>query len=278
MAAISATTRATIKGYLEAFIETLVNEHRTRTIPTLGEPAAYLAQRSTRGQLKPFHAAIIPTPLLRINEFERGFSTSLGTTFEECARLVALEHHRTASRSFDLRGTVSNAALSEIERQVATFERAASTGTRLSLDGMVHAVLDARRDDDLVDRTDRADLYLQTHAGEQLFFEMKSPQPNRGQCLEVTQRILRLHLHTGMGRPQVQAFYGMAYNPFGPTRSDYRWSFARNYTPFEHAVLVGQEFWEIVGGETAYVELLDIYQEVGRDKSKDMLDALAFGF
>ena len=70
----------------------------------------------------------------------------------------------------------------------------------------------------------------------------------------------------------------MAYNPYGPNRSDYKWSVARKYTPFDQAIIMGQEFWNIIGGETAYEELLDIYQEVGREKGKYMLDALAFGF
>jgi len=70
----------------------------------------------------------------------------------------------------------------------------------------------------------------------------------------------------------------MGYNPYGPSRTDYKWSFARNYMHFEDALLIGQEFWEIVGGPTAYEELLEIYQEVGKEKSKYMIDALAFGF
>lgn len=73
----------------------------------------------------------------------------------------------------------------------------------------------------------------------------------------------------------MQAYYAMAYNPYGPTRAEYRWSFGRMYTPFADAVLVGHEFWDIIGGPTAYAELLDIYQEVGCEKGKYMLDALA---
>lgn len=70
----------------------------------------------------------------------------------------------------------------------------------------------------------------------------------------------------------------MAYNPFGPTRAHYQWSNALNYMPFEQAVIIGQEFWNIVGGPTTYQELLEIYQEVGHDKSKYIIDALGFGF
>lgn len=76
----------------------------------------------------------------------------------------------------------------------------------------------------------------------------------------------------------VQSYFAMAYNPYGQMRADYRWSFARMYTPFDQAVVTGDEFWNIVGGPTVYEELLEIYQEVGHDKSKYMLDALAFGF
>jgi len=70
----------------------------------------------------------------------------------------------------------------------------------------------------------------------------------------------------------------MAYNPYGPKRDDYNWNFALNYTPFAEAVLIAQEFWSIVGGEGTMEELLSIYQEVGREKTKYMLDSLAFGF
>jgi hypothetical protein len=81
MSAISSTTRVIIKAYLEVFIENLVNEYRGRLIPKLDIPAAYLSCKSSKGQLKPFQAAIMPSELLRINEFERGFSSSLGTTY-----------------------------------------------------------------------------------------------------------------------------------------------------------------------------------------------------
>jgi len=277
--AISTGTRAKIKGYLEGFIENVVRDYKGRPIPALDTPSAYLSKSSPRGQLKPFHAAIIPPELMRVSTFERGFSTALGTTFEECARLIALEHHADAQRGHALVGEVSLAALGEIESQVAALEEAATRGEPPPpLAQMIQHVLDARRDDDLERRGARADLYVLTRDGVRLFFEMKSPQPNKGQCLEVTQRILRIHLLLGQTRPSVQAYYAMGYNPYGPTRAEYRWSFGRMYMPFADAVLIGHEFWDIIGGPSAYAELLDVYQEVGRERGKYMLDALAFGF
>jgi hypothetical protein len=277
--AIKPITRARIKAHLETFIERVVGGYKQKPIPTLGSPSKYLSQVSVKGQLKPFHAAIIPPTLMRISEFERGFSTSLGTSFEECARLIALDHHRDAQRSFDITGAVSGTALGEIERQVALFERTADVkAPRPTLEGMVESVLAARDEGETQTRVARADLYVLAKDRTRYFFEMKSPMPNKGQCLEVTQRLLRIHLLTGKSRPDVQAFFAMAYNPYGPMRAQYKWSMTPKYTPFDQAVVIGQEFWTLIGGPTTYAELLSVYQEVGRDKSKYMLDALAFGF
>ena len=279
MSAISPITRAKIKGYLEVFVDGAIEQQKKREIPTFDDPRSYLNKTSSKPKLKPFHAAIIPQEILKINEFERSFSTTLGTTFEEAARLIALEHHAEVSRSFEIQGEVSSAALREIENQVVVFERAARVGEeRPSLEKMIEAVLNARDVGEISPRTARSDLYIRTYDGVELFFEIKSPAPNKDQCLSMTQRILRHHLIRGLPRPQVQSYFAMAYNPYGPDRKDYKWSVAKMYLPFEQATLIGHEFWNIVGGPTAYEELLDIYYEVGRDKTKHIIDSLAFGF
>lgn len=146
MPAISSTTRATIKAYLEVFIENLVNEYRGRLIPKLDIPAAYLSCESSKSQLKPFQAAIMPSELLRINEFERFCISSLGTTYEECAKLIALEHHREARRSYEISGEVSIEAINEIEHQIALFEQSADkNANKPSFEEMIQAVLDAQK-------------------------------------------------------------------------------------------------------------------------------------
>lgn len=278
MSAISSTTRVIIKAYLEVFIENLVNEYRGRLIPKLDIPEAHLSYTE---QSELLQAAIVPSELLRINKFEIGFSSRLGTTYEECAKLIALEHHKEAHRSYEISGEVSVEAIKEIERQIALFEQSADkNANKPDFEEMIEAVLEAQKTNHLVRRSVRvkADLYVLSRDGSKFFFEIKGSKPNKGQCLEVIQRLLRYHLLCGLSRPDAQSYYAMAYNPYGPNRSDYKWPVARKYTPFEQAVIMGHEFWNIIGGETAYEELLDIYQEVGREKGKHMLDALAFGF
>lgn len=194
MTAISPITRAKIKAYLEVFIDNLVNGYRNRIIPKV-PPSQYLSQTSSKGQLKPFHASIFSSELLRINEFERGFSSGLGTTYEECAKLIAIENHREAYRSYEIKGNVSLTAINEINRQVSRFEQSAYIKeVRPSFEEMIESVLEAQSLDNLVQRTAKADLYLVSHQGEHIFFEIKGSKPNKGQCLEVFERLLRFHL------------------------------------------------------------------------------------
>jgi hypothetical protein len=43
-------------------------------------------------------------------------------------------------------------------------------------------------------------------------------------------------------------------------------------------VLIGKEFWELVGGTATYDAVLEIYREVRRQRGPDMLDQLALGY
>jgi hypothetical protein len=276
MVAITPTTRAKIKGYLEGFIRGLVEEYRGRKILLPTSSSEYLSRNSSNGELKPFQAALVPPAIIRINQFERGLSTGLGNSYEECARLIALDHHQDVHRGKDFKLEVSLAAFAEAEIQKQKYE--STTGNKPSFNQMVDEVLNAQRDDDLSIKSVRADLYILARDGTEFLFEIKSPKPNKGQCLEVLQRLLRFHALRGTKRPQTQAYYAMPYNPYGVTRESYRWNYVINYLPFDEAVLLGHEFWRIVGGETTYTELLDIYLEVGRENSKFMLDSLAFEF
>ena len=199
----------------------------------------------------------------------------MGITFEECARLIALQSQTyvIAERGYQVVGTVSAAAASRIEEVVS---RVGKSGFP-DFPALVDEILGVG-DDEQVERPVIVDLYLKDRDGREYFFEMKSPRPNKGQCLEVTERLLRVYALKRQGPPTVNAYFAMAYNPYGSRREDYRHSFSLRYLNMEHEVLLGPEFWTLVGGEGAYEELLAIYREVGNALGKAMVDALAFGF
>lgn len=269
---IKPDTRMKIKGYLEGFIHGIILEHKKSSDlkPNELRPTK---TRSASGDIKPFHEALLPHGILLINEFERTFSTKLGTTFEECAKLIAKDRFAQAERGFKLTGKVSLEALQTIESIINDL----GSKRMKSYPELVKKVLESSGGK-FVERTRIADIYLRDKEGNEIFMEIKTPKPNKGQCLEVTDRLLQVHAIKNQGPPKVKTFYAMAYNPYGNEKSDYNHSFTMNYLDFNNQVLIGKEFWELMGGQGTFEEVLDIYREVGKEKGHDMIDQLALDY
>lgn len=248
---------------IEEFTENKLDRKKPRPMRT----------KSKDGDIKPFHEAILPHGVLLINEFERSFSTKLGTTFEECARLIGLEHHKHAERGYKIKGVVSSEVIAIIEQIIDEV----NTGKAKPYPDLISRVLSAPKGDKIL-RTRIADLYIETHNRNKLYFEIKSPKPNKGQCLEATERLLQIHAITGQGPPKTQTYYAMAYNPWGINKIEYKHSFAINYMDIDNQVKIGKEFWDMVGGVGTYKEVLSIYQKVGAEKGPDLVDQLALGY
>lgn len=270
---IQENTRAEIKGYLEGFLRGLIEQHRAVERRATLRQAQRLG-RSSKGELKPFHEAMLPPELLRASAFERSFSTRLGSTFEEVARLIANQRFPVVRRGYTTVGEIDFAADAKIEEIINRLQRP-DRRPRPDFLRWIDEVLRAESEAK-VGRRVVADLYLQDTEGNEYFFEIKSPRPNKGQCLEVTQRLLRAHAMRRSPRPRVQAFYAMAYNPYGEKREDYAHSIALNYLDMQNEVLLGQQFWDFLGGKGTYEALLEIYHEVGRENRQYLIETLLF--
>ena len=118
-------------------------------------------------------------------------------------------------------------------------------------------------------------MYIRDKKQNEIFFEIKSPKPNKGQCLEVTERLLHIHAVKRAGAPRIRTYFAMAYNPYGSSKASYTHSFTLRYLDIKNEVLIGKEFWDLVGGKGTYEEVLEIYREVGREKGPDMIEQLA---
>jgi len=270
---IAENTRQSIKGYLEGFIQGMIDEKTENGFdPKQLRP---LRNESKKGDLKPFHESLLPDGLLKITEFERSFSTRLGTTFEECARLIALEYHKLAQRGHRVKGQISLKAIKRIEEITS---KIGAGGMKSSYPEFVEEIVRIAGVGESVERTSIADLYIVKNDGTEVYIEIKSPKPNKGQCLEATGRLLQIHGITHKRYPKAKAYYASAYNPYGVAKETYKHSFVLSYMDLDDEILLGKEFWDLVGGPETYEAILEVYQEVGREKGPDMLDQLALGY
>jgi hypothetical protein len=269
---IEKKTRTEIKSYFRGFIRGLIDANRTEKRIDRA-PDGHIAVLAEEGNRKPFHEAIIPSGAI-YSSWREWLYMGLGTTFEECARLIALQTFEVAQRGYRASGAMPLAATAKIEDLVAQLGQA---GKHVSFPEMIEHVLSIK-DQILVERPAIADLYLKEANGREHYFEIKSPKPNKGQCLEITERLLRIHAIKQANRPRVNAYFAMGYNPYGSSKASYTHSFALQYLDIENQLLLGEEFWTYIGGKGTFEELLEVYQEVGHEMSKAIIDELAFNF
>jgi len=224
---------------------------------------------SPSGVLAPFHDALVPG--IR-GLGERGFSTALGNLHERIALAIGEYAHAEARRAFDLTGALPVLAREFITQRINQLARGEATPDhRYERAQLLGAFGDE------VPAATRVDLYIKTHAGEDHYFEIKSPKPNRGQSIEMKQRQL-----TALGiRRDATAFawWGVPYDPYGRAEA-YAHPYPLRFFDFAHEVKLGPAFWNFAGDDPAtYDFLLELYRGVGAgyDQALDELRAAVAG-
>ena len=208
---------------------------------------------------------MLPKTVSLSSKFERSFSTGLGSTFEAVAQMVAQTNFKTATRQYKVDGFIPTDSLGEIGRVVENQDRRLRAADfRTEVQRLVKLVNQDNSNKE--SRGVMSDLYVCDKNGNETYFEIKTPQPNKGQCLKIMSDHLTIHCIRRKTPPQVRTYYGMAYHPYGEG-NEYRYSIAKTYLDVKHHVLIGRAFWDYLGGRDAYDGVLAIYKAVGREKA-----------
>jgi len=208
---------------------------------------------SLTGLLTPFHDALVPG----ITLFgERSFSTRLGNLHEKIAAVIATEIHADVRQPHDVSGAIPVLSREFITQRISALER-----KEAQPDANYEREQIFSHFGNQVNAATRIDLCIRTHDGEDHYFEIKSAKPNKGQCIEMKQRLLTAHAIRR--QESTHTWWGVPYNPYG--RGEYRWVYPLAFFDFEREVMLGEPFWNFVGGAGAYEELLGVYRQVGEE-------------
>ena len=255
--------RKSIESYLEGFLQGLINKYDPEVVKDEVFKEAAFSEK--KGEYKPFHAALIPPEFLRIQTFFRSFSTSLGQgVFEYIAKIVAGANTRWVDVKSNHKFKAS--ASPDIQAMVDTFIENILNKKVKPYPYPVFPKPDFEHTKNIV-----VDLYFRDRlTGTMYFWEIKSPKPNKDQTRQTKQKFLFL-LAT---YPNSKVYYALPYNPYGEKKENYRWSFTRVFFDMDKEVLIGKEFWDFIGGENTYEEILDIFRAVGERKGKEITKRL----
>ena len=213
----------------------------------------------------PFHRLFFDDAGLVAFKRERSIVTKMGLRlYPEMARLIALENYSDVTREKVIQGELDEATVNTIDRIVRDL-RASKRSPDHELELL--EIREAATSSINVPVRVIADLYIGDFQGGPFFAEIKTPVPNLDICAESKAKILTFE--SLFHERQARGFLAFAYNPY-VTRAEYAHSFTKKIMDLEAEVLMGEEFWDAIGGNGTFSQLLTIIDSVGNEIQQEL--------
>lgn len=212
---------------------------------------------------KPLYAALVPDEIFKGSHFERRFVTPFGGVWEKLAVVAAKEGLGVGEQGHTIRGVVKRERLRRITEVLNKLEHPDEKGIKQKPDWDEEITYILEGDGEDIPVQVLCDVFAQdTKSNAKYAFELKAPMPNSDQTKVSKEKILKIY---AMEPRQVdEAFFALPYNPYGK-KEDYAWSFPARWFNMKKdpVVLIGDEFWEKIGGLGTYQAFIDAVNEIG---------------
>ncbi len=251
-------TKQCMKAAIQAVITEMMERVMTRVL--YEDPFV----REEHYARKPLYAALVPDEIFIGSHFERRFVTPFGKVWEKLAVVAANQGLGYGVMGYEIHGLVRTERLARITEVLNRLEhRRKGAEKRIKPDWEAELEYVLAGDGEPIPTTVVCDIFARDEkTGEQFAFELKAPLPNSDQTKVSKEKIFKLF---AMDPPQVTAaYYALPYNPYG-RKEDYAWSFPARWFDMRNdpVVLIGDEFWEKIGGVGTYRAFIEAVNEIG---------------
>jgi len=213
----------------------------------------------------PFHMRLLGKDRMALFSFIQSINTTLGTSvFEQVAAVIAKPHFRKAINQFgDFNSTISLESQTVIQ-QIVDDLRAAKC--KPDKPHEIAKILSVAQNGALKNvKRPRIDLFLEANDGTEYYFDLKTAKPNMDEIVGFKRKMLEWVAIRGAINPKPKIYTGLAipYNPYEPEPYA-RWTFQGMFD-LPNEIKVAEEFWNFLGGDNTYDQLLGVFEKVGVD-------------
>jgi len=211
----------------------------------------------------PFHYRLLGKNRMALFSFIHSVNTTLGTSiFEQVGAIIVKPHaNKTIGQYNKFEGYISSEAVLTIDKIMREL-RAASREPNKEKETkeVLAASLQGKQGKKL---KKRVDLFVEMKDKTEYYFELKSAKPNINEFTGIKKQILDWIAMRGSEKPDVEikTIVAIPYNPYEPEPYE-RWTL-QGLFDLDREVLVGKEFWDFLGGENTYEDLLDVFEKAG---------------
>lgn len=209
----------------------------------------------------PFHYRLLGRDRMALFSFIHSLNTTFGTSiFEPVAETLASSNFVLAQKQYVVGDTISEQAQNEIQRimneltignspnkidEIESIRKVCTKGTMNKL------------------RTVKVDLFVKSNDGTAHLFDLKTAKPNISNFKDFKRTLLEWIAIFLSKNPNanVHSYIVIPYNPYEPKPYE-RWTL-KGMLDLDNELKVAEEFWDFLGGEKAYLKLLDCFEKVG---------------
>jgi len=210
----------------------------------------------------PFHTRLLGKDRLALYSFIHSLSTNFGTAiFQPVAVALAEKRFKRVQTQVKAGNVISERAQLEIQKIMDNLTTATTTPNKPEEISAIRKVCQEGRMRKV--KPTKIDVLLESKKGELYLIDIKTAKPNVGGFKEFKRTLLEWAAATLAANPKVEVntLIAIPYNPYEPKPYN-RWTI-RGMLDLENELKVAQEFWDFLGGEGAYQDLLDCFERVG---------------
>lgn len=189
--------------------------------------------------------------------FIHSIATTLGMSiYEDVSKIIAEENSQECFTKYDVGGVISREQkyiIEDIVRKLRNGEK------KVNHDEEIKEVLSVSAKDGKAQKEGRiADFYM-LRKGVEHYFEIKTVKPN----IDVfTKSKVKLLEWVARRRKPIKVFLAFPYNPYYP--QPYERFTEQGVLEKGKEFLIGKEYWDFLGGEKTFEDLLKLFDFVGK--------------
>jgi len=211
----------------------------------------------------PFHYRLLGKDRMALFSFIQSVNTSLGQSiFENIGKIIAEPNAiQVIDQYKNFGGYISSEAVLKIDNIMRDL-RAARRQSDKTLE--TKEILSVAQKGEMGKKIrKRVDLFVEHRDGAEYYFEIKSAKPNINEFTGIKRQLLEWIAMRGSinKKAKIKTIVAIPYNPYEPEPYE-RWTL-QGLFDLKNEILVGEEFWDFLGGRGTYENLLKVFEEAG---------------
>ena len=217
----------------------------------------------------PFHYRLIGKDRMALYSFIQSLNTTFGVSiFQPVALALAKQNFQVAKSQYKVGSEISEGSQHEIQNIINDLTIGEKKPCKKKEIERLRGVCQEGLMRKL--KTPRVDLFLQDSSGAYHLFDLKTVKPNISNFKDFKKTLLEWVAIFLRKKPDADVHSSLAipYNPYEPKPYE-RWTIA-GMIDSKDELRVAMEFWNFLGNEGAYDDLLKCFENVGIEMKREM--------